>query len=241
MPAHAPDFRLDGYQAATKTVDDRFWQHIMIRELDFYTLAQHHTVDGQHGYFVLHDQSAQWGIPGEAQIVALHLQRDVQARVFRFQHLVLPLVPMAQSWLIARGCPEEAIVLPPISAGSTPADETTRALERRLMSDGDNFALLHSYTDDSSAKSQTVVVLRALDEGSAVPFRVLLEEADLDSGNHTLREGAFADLDSVSNWWEDHFSGHEPPLPPPPAPAGPTTSPGLPPRPAPTAASPRGR
>lgn len=54
---------------------------------------------------------------------------------------------MAQSWLIKGGCPADAIGLPP-GMGTKSEDETTTALGRRLMSDGDNFALLSSYTQD---------------------------------------------------------------------------------------------
>lgn len=99
------DFRLDGYEPANDHVEKHFWQHIEINQDMLTALAEHHTDDGQHSYYVLHDGSVTWGIPGEPQLVALHLHRDTQERNFRFQHDVLPLPSMAQSWLIARGCP----------------------------------------------------------------------------------------------------------------------------------------
>ncbi|MBC2878081.1 MULTISPECIES: hypothetical protein [Streptomyces] len=213
MPHSEPDpFHLDGYEAESPAVEEQFWQHIAVDQADLTVLAQHHTDDDKHSFYVLHDGAATWGVPGEPQIIALHLQRDPAARAFRFQHAVLPLPAMAQSWLIARGCPKEAIGLPD-GMGTRPADETTRALQERLMTDGDHFALLHSYTDDTTDRPETVVLLRALDERAPLPFRILLEEADLDAGTHTLREGAFATYEAATEWCEDHLTGETPALP----------------------------
>ncbi|MFF0201901.1 hypothetical protein [Streptomyces sp. NPDC005017] len=223
MPPTAPDFRLDGYEAVNDRVAEQFWQHITINDTSLTVLAEHHTTDGEHSYYVLHDGSVTWGIPGEPQIVALHLKRDTIARTFRFDRTPLPLPAMAQSWLIARSCPEEKILLPE-GTGTTPADDVTRALEERLRRDGDHFALLHSYTHDSEP-IQTTVLLRALDERAPVPFRVLLEEADTDMFTHRLREGGFATFEAATTWWEAHWRGEDAPLPAPAPPARRTTRP----------------
>lgn len=212
MPPTAPDFRLDGYKAVNDRIQQRFWQHITIEHDMFIALAEHHTDDGRHSYYVLHDGSVTWGVPGEPQIVALHVQRDPGTRTFRFQHTELPLPAMAQSWLIARGCPQEDIHLLP-GMGAPPADDATKALETRLMSDGDHFAFLTSYTDDTSDSPQVTVLLRALDEREPQPFRVLLEEVDTDAWTHTLREGGFASFEAATVWWEKRWSGEDIPLP----------------------------
>ncbi|MGW1194492.1 hypothetical protein ACWD4B_01335 [Streptomyces sp. NPDC002536] len=239
MPHDEPDFlHLDGYEAETPQVEEQFWQHIEGEQDMLTVLAEHHTDDARNSFYVLHNGAVTWGIPGEPQIVALHLQRDPEARTFRFEHAELPLPAMAQSWLIARGCPKETIRLPD-GMGTRPADEATRALQERLMTDGDHFALLTSYTDDTSARPETVVLLRALDERSPLPFRVLLEEADLDAGTHTLREGGFATFETATEWWENHFAGDAAALPIAPPPVR-SPVPTVPARPAPTA-PPRGR
>jgi hypothetical protein len=212
MPEDEPDFRLDGYEAVNDRVDEAFWQHIGSEQDMFTVLVEHHTDRDQHSYFVLHNGAVTWGIPGEAQIVALHLRRDTAARTFRFQHQTLPLPAMAKSWLIARGCPKDAIRLP-AGTGTSPADEATRALEERLMTDGDHFALLASYTDDTTDRPETTVMLRALDERAVLPFRVLLEEVDTDNGTHILREGGFHTFADATVWWEDHWCGEDVPLP----------------------------
>lgn len=238
MPSSSPDFRLDGYEAANDRVKELFQQHIEIDHIDLTVLAEHHTADHQHSYYVLHNRAVTWGIPGEPQLVALHIRRDVQSRTFRFQKEQLPLFPMAQSWLIARGCPKEDLHLRE-GVGTDPADEPTTALQDRLTSDGDHFALLHSYTHDGPSAPQTTVLLRATDEQATVPFRVLLEEVDYDNWTHTLREGGFASFQDATNWWEQHWSGQGVPLPAGPSPtrgAAPSVSPGLPGR----SASPRG-
>ncbi|MCD9193384.1 hypothetical protein [Streptomyces albireticuli] len=240
MPHDEPDLlRLDGFEAETPQVEEQFWQHIAGEQDMLTVLAEHHTDDARHSFYVLHNGAVTWGIPGEPQIVALHLQRDIAARTFRFEHAELPLPAMAQSWLIARGCPKEAIRLPD-GMGTRPADEATRALQERLMTDGDHFALLTSYTDDTSARPETMVVLRALDERAPLPFRILLEEADLDAGTHTLREGGFATFEAATEWWENHYSGDAAALPTAPPLARRSPVPASPARPAPTA-PPRGR
>ncbi|WP_329558855.1 hypothetical protein OG711_07830 [Streptomyces uncialis] len=230
MPSHTPDFRLDGYKAVNPHADKAFWQHIAINQNDLTRLAEHHSDDGRHSHYVLHDRTVTWGIPGEPQLIALHLQRIAESRTFRFQHTTLPLPAMAQSWLIARGCPADAIRLPD-DMGTASADDTTRALEERLTRGGDDFVLLTSYTDDTSTKPTTTVLLRALDEGEPLPFRVLLEVVDTDAWTHTLREGAFSSFEEATAWWEGHWSGEAVPLPAPAHPARRTSVPGLPPRP----------
>ncbi|MGW6454369.1 hypothetical protein ACWF94_00320 [Streptomyces sp. NPDC055078] len=230
MPSLTPDFRVDGYEAVKPLADEAFWQHIAMNQNDLTKLADHHSDDGRHSHYVLHDRTATWGLPGEPQLIALHLQRDPEARTFRFQHARLPLPSMAQSWLIARGCPKDAVRLP-TDLGTTPADDATRALEDRLMADGDHFALLTSYTDDGPTAPQTTVLLRAVDEKEPLPFRVLLETADTDAWTHTLVEGGFATFDEATAWWEDHWRGADVPLPALPPPARRTTAPSLPPGP----------
>ncbi|WP_416986844.1 hypothetical protein [Streptomyces sp. T028] len=231
MPTSTLDFRLDDYEAVNDRVDEQFWQHIASEHDMLTVLAEHHTTDDQHSFYVLHNRAVTWGIPGEPQIVALHLKRDTAARTFRFAHAELPLPAMAQSWLIARGCPEARILLPQ-GMGTTPADDATRALEERLRRDGDHFALLTSYTHDSEP-IQTTVLLRALDERAPVPFRVLLEKADTDTFTHTLREGGFATFEAATTWWEAHWSGEDIPLPAPAPSVRRTTLPAAPARPTP--------
>ncbi|CAL9363878.1 hypothetical protein SUDANB105_00724 [Streptomyces sp. enrichment culture] len=209
MPSPELDLRLEGFKAA----DEGFWHAIGIEQDMLTALAEHHTPDGVHSYFVLHNGAVTWGAPGEPQLVALHLRRDLQTKTFRFDHAELPLPAMAQSWLIRRGCAPGAIGLLP-GMGTAPADESTRALEQRLMSDRDQFALLHSYTDDDPDNAVTVVVLRALDERSPTPFRVLHEEVDTRAWTHTLREGGFDSLDDALQWCEDRLAGEASPLPP---------------------------
>ncbi|MBC2901125.1 hypothetical protein [Streptomyces cupreus] len=214
MSPPEPDFRLDDFEAADERTEEAFSHTIGIEHDMLTALAEHHTPDGSQSYYVLHNGAVTWGIPGEPQLVALHLQRDMERRTFRFEHAQLPLPAMAQSWLIHRGCPPDAIGLMR-GMGTAPADETTRALEQRLMGDGDHFALLHSYTRDDPDDMTTVVVLRALDDQrSPAPFRVLHEEADTDAGTHTLREGGFATVAEALQWCDKRLGGEVAPLPP---------------------------
>ncbi|WP_435217938.1 hypothetical protein [Streptomyces sp. bgisy034] len=232
MPTYEPDFRLDGYEAVNDHVADQFWGHIGIEQDSMTVLAEHHSEDAEHSFYVMHNRAVTWGIPGEPQLVALHLKRDPAACTYQFDHAELPLPSMAQSWLIARGCPEEKILLPD-GMGTTAANDATRVLEQRLRSDGDHFALLTSYTRDDDP-IQTTVMLRAVDEKAALPFRVLLEEVDTTAWTHTLREGGFQTFEAATQWWDAHWNGDEPSLPTASPATRPVTAvPALPARPAP--------
>lgn len=226
---YRPDFRLDGFGPVNDAVEEAFWGHIDSDRDSMTTLASHHSPDGRHSFYVIHNGAVTWGIPGQPQLVALRLERDNAAKTYSFEHAELPLPAMAQSWLIKRGCPAEAIALPP-GMGTKPADTATVALQQRLMGDGDHFALLHSYTDDTSSKPETTVLLRALDERVEKPFRVLLEQADLDTYTHTLREGAFESYEAATSWMDDRSSQLPPAAPSTVRTAGPVTRPAAPPQ-----------
>ncbi|MFI8880263.1 hypothetical protein [Streptomyces sp. NPDC055243] len=207
------DLRLDDFAAVDDVTDQAFWHAVGAHEDQLLPLAEHHSSAGANSFYVLHDGSATWGFPGMPQIVALHLQRDLSAQTFSFELKQLPLPAMAQSWLIHRGCPPDAIDLNP-DLGPPPADEATRALERRLMGDGDHYAYGHSYTSDDPSDWVTVVALRAMDERAPSPFRVVVEEVDPEAWTHTLREGGFATVEEALQWCDERIAGAAGPLPP---------------------------
>lgn len=219
-----PDYRLDGFDPVNEMVAEAFLDHLYSERESMTALASHHSTDGRRSFYVIHDGAVTWGIPGEPQLMALLLERDLSTKSYNFEYVMLPLPALAQSWLIQRGCPAEAIALPP-GTGTQPVDTATVALQQRLMSDGDRFVLLESYTDDSWPNVETVVLLKAVDERVEKPFRVLLEQADLDSFTHTLREGAFEMEEAAVDWMEDRST----PLPAPaPSTARTTSRPALP-------------
>ncbi|MFJ6752195.1 hypothetical protein ACIQNI_29030 [Streptomyces sp. NPDC091266] len=228
----AVNFELDDLDADEQKYLD-FYRQVAVHEDMLVPLAEHHTTNSVHSYYVLFDRTATYGHPGDPQYVAVHLQRDWEKRQFDFEQKPLPLPSMAQSWLIHRGCPPDAISLNP-QLGPPPADETTRALERRLAGDGDHYAMGRSYTQDDPDDMVTLVALRILDERDTSPFRVLVEEVDTDAWTHTLREGAFATAQDALQWCDDRLTGTAGPLPPvrPTAPPNRSVLP-------PTAAAPR--
>lgn len=123
-PIPEVDFDLDDLDADEEKYLD-FFRKVGVHEDMLVPLAEHH--NGPHSYYVLFDRTATWGHPGLPQILAVHLQRDAEKHTFSFEHAPLPLPAMAQSWLIHRGCPHDAIGLDP-TLGLPPADEATRAL-----------------------------------------------------------------------------------------------------------------
>ncbi|MER6500169.1 hypothetical protein ABT218_12440 [Streptomyces sp. NPDC001455] len=206
------DFELAEFDADEK-VSLEFFSQVEVSSDMLVPLAEHHTASGVHSYYVLFDRTATYGHPGMPQYVAVHLQRDQDKRTFDFERALLPLPAMAQSWLIHRGCPPDAIGLNP-ELGPPPADEATSALERRLAGDGDHYAMGYSYTRDDPDDMVTLVALRALDEQAPSPFRVVVEEVDTDAWTHTLREGGFATVEDALKWCDDRLTGEAGPLPP---------------------------
>lgn len=211
-PIPQVDFDLDDFDADEEKHLD-FYHQVAVHEDMLVPLAEHHTPGGAHSYYVLFDRTATWGHPGMPQVLAVHLKRDRETETFDFEQAPMPLPAMAQSWLIHRGCPPDAIGLNP-ELGPPPADEATRALERRLAREGGQYAMGYSYTCDDPEDMVTVVALRALDEQAPLPFRVVVEEVDSDAWIHTLREGGFATLDEALQWCEDRLDGEAGPLPP---------------------------
>lgn len=204
------DFELDDLDADEERYLD-FYRKVAVHEDMLVPLAEHH--DGPNSYYVLFDRTATWGHPGMAQVLAVHLQRNYEKQTFSFEQAPLPLPAMAQSWLIHRGCPHDAISLDP-GLGPPPADEATRALERRLVGDGDRYAMGYSYTSDDPDDMVIVVVLRARDEQASSPFHAVVEEVDTERWTHTLREGGFDTAGEALQWCEDRLTGEAGPLPP---------------------------
>ncbi|MFG3043172.1 hypothetical protein ACGFYZ_40370 [Streptomyces sp. NPDC048330] len=199
------DFELDEFDA-DEQICLEFYRQVAVHEDMLVPLSEHHTADSGHSFYVLYDRTATYGHPGVPQYLAVHLRRDHEKRTFSFEQAPLPLPAMAQSWLIRRGCPPDAIGLDP-ELGPPPADEATRALERRLAADGDHYAMGYSYTRDDPDDWVTVVALRALDERSPSPYRVVVEEVDTEAWTHTLREGGFATVEQALKWCDDRLSG----------------------------------
>ncbi|ALO97753.1 hypothetical protein SHL15_6723 [Streptomyces hygroscopicus subsp. limoneus] len=224
MPTHEPSppadrdlspslsFRVDDLDA-DEQISAAFFRLVSVHKDMLVSLAEHDSADGARSFYVLYDGSATWDHPGVPQYVALHLQRDLDRRTFSFERATLPLSSMAQSWLIRRGCPPEFLTLDP-ERGTAPADEATQALEQRLMRDGDHYALGWSHTQDDPDDWLTLAVLRALDERALSPFRVVVEEVDLEAGTHTLREGGFDSVEEALQWCDDRLGGVSKDLPP---------------------------
>ncbi|MGW4441955.1 hypothetical protein [Streptomyces sp. NPDC004682] len=223
------DFELDEFDADEDLYDDF---HCHLGEGELIPLAEHHTTNGVHSYYVLFDCSATYGHPGSPQHLAVHLRRDQEKRTFSFQLARLPLPAMAQSWLIHRGCPPDAIGLN-LELVPSAADETTRVLERRLVGDGDHYAMGFSCTRDHPDDTVILVALRALHEQSPTPFRVMVEEIDIDAYTCTLREGGFATAEAALHWCNARLTGDAGPLPPVRPAAAAARPPGLPKAPAP--------
>ncbi|MGN5380990.1 hypothetical protein ACQ4WX_39175 [Streptomyces lasalocidi] len=199
----APGYRLDGFQAATAQIEDDFSSVTLSDDL-FVPFSEHHSADGRDSYLLLYDRSAIWDIPGAAEYVTLHIVRDIEQRTFYFASERHPVVPLAQNWLIRRGCPQEAVE-ESHRHGPRPADAATARLEDLLRTNpGNRYEVLDHYTDnpcsfDVGVEVRTLVYDSHPDSADA-PYRLFLEETTKDMHTYTVREGAFVSAEEADRW-----------------------------------------
>jgi hypothetical protein len=177
---------------------------------DLTVLAEHHTAPHRsHSYFVAHDASVTWGVPGAPQIAAIKVARDLSLGTFTLESEYHASVPFAQAWLIERGCPPEKIAL---AEGDfvEAADEQTLRVQQMIREGGQRYDVIDTWTWDFDPCENWTLVR---DRGAAVdPVRVFLEVVDEKALTYTVREGAFADEDAARDWLEERST----PLPPAP-------------------------
>lgn len=211
------DYRIDGFEAATEQIEDDFSSATLSDDL-FVPLAGHHSADGRDSYLLLHDRAAIWGIPGTAEYVTLHITRDVEQRTFDFASERHPGAPLAQNWLVRRGCPQEAAEVSN-HHGPRPADAFTARLEDLLRTNpGNRYELLDHCTDnpcsfDFGVEVRTLVY-DSHPDSARTPYRLFLEETTKDLRSYTVREGAFTSAEQADTWVMERDS----PLPLAPAP-----------------------
>jgi len=190
--------RTKGLEAAGETMDRL--HTFLLNEPEYVLLAAHH--EGDSSFAVLFDSSAIWDIPGTANLVAVRVVRNHMWGTFDFDTERLPMVGLAQQWLVARGCPPETIVLPPESA-SQPADQQSTVLETRLRTSPGRYKLIDHYTDDGDPFESWAMLRDAHPESADAPVRVFVESADINAGTYTLHEGGFTNEDAAREWLDE--------------------------------------
>ncbi|MFD7550580.1 hypothetical protein [Streptomyces sp. NPDC059816] len=212
-----PDYRLDGFTAVNEEVADYFFR-VTLDEHSFVPMADHHTADGRDSYLLYHDPTYIYDVPGTASFVAVHLTRDIEQRTYQFALEKHPLAPLAQHWLINRGCPPEGIELSNPN-GPRPADALTARLEDRLRANPEGrYEVIDHYTgepgDFDTGMETWVIVHDTHPDSAGTPYRVFLEEIAPSLRTYTLREGAFPTAEAAGDWtWNT-----DRPLPPAPEP-----------------------
>ncbi|WP_236244031.1 hypothetical protein [Streptomyces sp. CC210A] len=202
----ALDYRIDGFEAATETIEEDFYSATISDDM-FVPLAEHHSDDGRDSYLLFYDQTATWDIPGTTEYFALHLTRDTEQRTFTFAYERAPVVPLAQNWLVRRGCPPASTV-PTRNRGPRPADALTSRLEDLLRTNPDDrYAVIDHYTDnpgsfDFGSEVRTLVYDSHPDSAHA-PYRLFLEETAEDFRSYTVREGVFTSAEAADDWAMD--------------------------------------
>ncbi|ANW19616.1 hypothetical protein [Streptomyces clavuligerus] len=199
----SPDYRLDGFTAATEEIEDYF-HRATLDDSSFVLLAAHHSGDS---YLLFHDPTYIYDVPGTASYVAMHLTRDTEQRTYRFAEQKHPLSPLAQRWLVQRGCPPTKVELSD-AGGPRAAD----ALEELLRANTDDrYEVLDHHTGevgDFSAGMETWVMVRDAHPDSAqFPYRIFLEEVAPSLTTYTVREAAFPTAEAADNWVWDRDRG----------------------------------
>lgn len=205
--ALSEDFGLDGFKPADAQ-SQHHQEHIWPGDLT--VLVEHHTQPhGSHSFLVAHDSSMTWGVPGEPQLVAIAIRRDLNQKTFTYEAAHLPTMSLAQNWLIERSCPPDEITQVRHDL-MKPADETSLQIEKKIRESGERYTFLDSFTSDYDP-AETWTLLR---DGQAdqAPIRVFLETAHFANQTYTVREGAFADEETARRWLDDRDG----PLPQPP-------------------------
>ncbi|MFE3882270.1 hypothetical protein ACFXPQ_05010 [Streptomyces lydicus] len=78
-----------------------------VRAGELTVLAQHRTApNGAHSFVLA--RSAVWGTPGEPELVAIAIARDLSRSTFTFETSRHATVSFAQNWLVERGLPARA-------------------------------------------------------------------------------------------------------------------------------------
>ncbi|MFD7715942.1 glycosyl hydrolase [Streptomyces sp. NPDC059814] len=197
-------YDLEPADTASQHAEEQFWAG------DFTVLAEHHTArDVSRSFVVAHDASVTWGVPGEPQICAIKVARDLNQNTFTFESSYHSTVSFAQNWLVEHGCPPEHLS----QVGDDfiqPADALTTQVEQKLRTSGTRYTVLDSYTSDYDP-CETWTLTRDSSAAQA-PIRIFLEEGDFETHTYTTREGAFADESAARHWLDDRNS----PLPNPP-------------------------
>ncbi|SOE32561.1 hypothetical protein [Streptomyces sp. OK228] len=214
-----PDYRIDGFEAATEQIEDDFSSATLSGDL-FVPVAEHHSADGRDSYLLLYDRAAIWDIPGTAEYVTLHITRNVEQRTFDFASERHPVAPLAQNSLIRRGCPQKAAEVSN-HHGPRPADPLTARLEDLLRTNpGNRYEVLDHYTDNPCSFGFGVEVRTLVHDShphsARTPYRLFLEETTKDLRSYTVREGAFTSAEEADTWVMERDS----PLPQAPAPPG---------------------
>ena len=202
-----PDFRLGGLMPGDKESE---FAESMMWPGDLTLVAEHHTTpNGSHSFFDVHDRRMTWGVPGDPQLVAVKIARDLGARTFTVESENHAALGFAQNWLIERGCPPDPITR--LSGDFVqPADDQTIRVEQQIRTSGERYKVLDTLTSDGYPYETWTMVRDSL--ASHAPSRVFLEEADLAADSYTVREGAFPDEDAAHQWLDDRDT----PMPEPP-------------------------
>jgi len=199
----APDFfppALEGYftdlqnWSASDAESAQLLASLNLQDTELVALSEFHGSHGRETALICFDAAATWDIPGTAEIVAIHVQRELADRVFTLRSTQLPTVPLAHQWLAGRGVPSSSLRSFPGMERS--ADQMSQWSEERIRTSGERFKVVDHYTYSDNV---VWVIFEDLDPGGLDPFLVQLETPDPDL-DYRVREGRHATFQDAWTW-----------------------------------------
>ncbi|MFF8577270.1 glycosyl hydrolase [Streptomyces albidoflavus] len=179
---------------------------------DLTPLTQHHMMPDEshsHSFIVALDTSAEWGVTGTPDVVAIAIKRNIDRYTFAMETSYHSTVPSAQNWLVGHGCPFGGIALFSVE-GTEPADDLTVQTEQRIRDSGHLCEILDTPSPGFELTEAWVLVRDT--RATVVPVRVFHKVWYCESDTYTVREGAFAEVSAARSW----LGNRNAPLPTPP-------------------------
>jgi hypothetical protein len=189
-----PPGRLDsasltrGYVPAD-AIQERDWEsEIELREADLGVVSE--CVSGSHTWVVLWHHFFEEAYPDQSHLLAVHVVRDDASRTFRYATCEIPILALAQQWLVGRGCPPGA--LKRNRHYSAEADASSQSIETRLTRSPHRYALAdHGTVYDPDPPGSWAIIRDKAPASSATQWQVLVESAGAEQGTYVLRERSF--------------------------------------------------
>jgi len=169
-----------------------------VQAIDWHPVARSGSAQDRHEWLVLYDSSACFGLPGQDDVVAVHLVRDHATRTYTADRATFSCVARAEGWLRARGAGD--LTRECNKAG--PDDDITRGIEDRVRQGFGHHDRVHSFVDHAAMTARTVYLDRAARDPAQAFVAHVNYMASADT--YAIREQSFATADQAIRWADEY-------------------------------------